>query len=122
MHMPEDTKTETKKLFDEVKNKFERHYSPDGRQSQKKLSSSDISVDFELEPLCKLIPTPEVLLLRGKIDINHATSESLVLAQMPEQNVPLFPSVSKYLKLVWMALREGLPNAKSFNPSWSMAQ
>merc|ERR1719223_2129208 len=36
MHMPEVTKTETKKLFDEVKNKFERHYSPDGRQSQKK--------------------------------------------------------------------------------------
>ena len=109
MHMPEVTKTETKKLFDEVKNKFERHYSPDGRQSQKKLSSSDISVDFELEPLCKLIPTPEVLLLRGKIDINHATSESLVLAQMPEQNVPLFPSVSKYFEIGLDGSERGTP-------------
>jgi len=109
MHTPAAERTETEELFDKVKDKFERHYSPDGRQSEKQMSPSDVTLDFELEPLCKFVPTPEVLLMRGKLDITHAERDSIVLAQMPEQKVPVFPSVSKYFEVGLDGSERGVP-------------
>jgi len=81
--------------FQLVKERFMRHYSAEGRQVADNLSRSAVSLDYEVQPLCRFQSTPDILLERGHMDLSQASGNSLVLAQIS----PLFPKVSKYFEV-----------------------
>lgn len=65
-------------LFDRVRQSFQRKYSKFGRE----MSSDGISLDFEVETKARIKLTPEVLMLRGGLDLKKGHGESnLVLMQ-----------------------------------------
>jgi len=83
--------------FQLVKKRFMRHYSADGREVFDNLSKSAVTLDYEVQPLCRLDSDVDVFLERGHMDLSQANGDSLVLEQLSPES--LFPKVSKYFEV-----------------------
>ena len=74
-----------------------RHFNDKGRPVADTFSRSALSLDYELQPFCVYLSTPDVVLERGHMDLSQSNGDRLVLAE--GSPVSLFPKVSKYFEV-----------------------
>lgn len=76
-----ESETSTQMCFEQVRDSFQKKYSPHGRSLN--LPREKLSLDFELETGVRMVLTPELLLIRGGFNVDHDP----------------FPTVSKWFEV-----------------------